>query len=96
MFLYCIFANVYIPYGLDQDDIKFILTINGQDYEVVPINSHLNGTKIIRFSGGKSSNIYTKLINEKIHSAYLTIQYTNTSEATPMVNNVKVLIGGEI
>jgi hypothetical protein len=91
-----VFANVYLPYGLDGDAIEFILTINGVDYTVVPINSHSNGIKIIRFSGGKSSNIYTQLIGEKIHSAYLTIIYNNAADVSPVVNNIKILIGGEI
>lgn len=91
-----VFANVYIPYGLDSSAVKFILTINGIDYNVVPVNSHLNGIKIIRFSGGKSSTIYTQLISEKIHSAYLSIIYSNATDISPVVNNIKILIGGEI
>jgi hypothetical protein len=91
-----LFANVYIPYGLDNSAIKFLLTINGIDYEVVPINSNSNGIKIIRFSGGKSSSIYTQLISEKIHSAYLNIIYDNAADVSPIVNNIKILIGGEV
>jgi hypothetical protein len=85
-----------VPYGLSGNAVKFILTINGIDYEIVPINSHSNGTKIIRFSGGKASNIYTQMIGEKIHSAYLTILYNNTADVSPVINNIKILIGGEI
>ena len=91
-----LFANVYIPYGLDNTAVKFKLTINGIDYDIVPINSNVNGIKIIRFSGGKSSTRYTQLISEKIHSAYLTIIYSNTADVSPVVNNIKVLIGGEL
>ena len=91
------FANVYIPESLSQDkSIRFVLTVNGIDYDVVPMNSHSNGTKIIRFSGGKSNTAYTELINEKITSAYLTIIMQGTSELTPFVNNIKILTGGEI
>lgn len=32
-----LFANVYIPQGLSDDAVKFILTVNGTDYNVVPI-----------------------------------------------------------
>jgi hypothetical protein len=91
-----VFANVYIPQGLSNSAVKFILTINGVDYEVVPINSDLNGVKVIRFSGGKSNSAYTKIIDEKIKSAKLTIIFKNQSSVTPMINNIKVLAGGEI
>ena len=90
------FANVYIPESLNDDSIRFYLTINGKEYEVVPMNSHSNGTKIIRFSGGKSNTAYTELISEKITSAYLTITMSGTADATPFVNNIKILTGGEI
>jgi hypothetical protein len=91
-----VFANVYIPQGLDSDAVKFFLTVNGYDYEIVPLNSNLNGTKVIRFSGGKSSTIYTQLINEKITSARLTIVFDNFGDVSGFVNNIKVLIGGEL
>ena len=66
-----IFANVYVPQGLGDDAVKFILTINGYDFDVVPINSHLNGIKIIRFSTGNTIDTYTKRIGEKIKSVKL-------------------------
>lgn len=91
-----VFANVYIPEGLDYDAVKFTLIINGINYEVVPINSDLNGIKVVRFSGGKSSTIYTQLISEKIKSAKLAITFSNKSDMTPFVNNIKILIGGEL
>ena len=91
-----VFCNVYIPKGLTDDSVKFYLTVNGKEYEVVPINSNLNGTKVIRFSGGKSSTSYTQLISEKITSAYLTIVLKNNSDATPYINNLKVMVGGEL
>lgn len=91
-----IFANVYIPESLSSNSVRFVLTVNGIDYDIVPMNSHSNGTKIIRFSGGKSNTAYTELINEKITSAYLTIIMQCTSELTPFVNNIKILTGGEV
>ena len=95
---YCIaiFCNVYIPYPLDDSCVKFILTVDGQDHNIVPINSNLNGIKVIRFSGGKSYSGYTTLITEPIKSAKLTIIFDNKPSATPYLNNFKVLIGGEI
>jgi hypothetical protein len=91
-----VFANVYIPQGLYDDSVKFILTINGRDYDVVPINSHINGTKIIRFSTGNNNNPYTERIGEKIKSAYLTIVFANETRLAPKINNIKVLLGGEL
>ena len=91
-----VFCNVYIPYPLDDTCVKFKMTINGKEYDMVPINSDLNGIKVIRFSGGKSSTSYTELITEPIKSAKLTIQLDNKASATPYLNNFKVLIGGEI
>jgi hypothetical protein len=91
-----VFANVYVPEGLDDDAVKFTLIINGINYEVVPINSNSNGIKVIRFSGGKSSTIYTQLISEKIKSAKLAITFNCKSDTSPYVNNIKVLIGGEV
>ena len=91
-----LFSNVYIPEGLDDRSVEFSLIINGITYKVVPINSNLNGTKVIRFSGGKSNTNYTKLINEIIKSARLVIKFNNKSTCTPFINNLKILIGGEI
>lgn len=91
-----VFANVYVPQGLYDDSVRFILTINGHDYDVVPINSHINGTKIIRFSTGNSNNPYTERIGEKIKSAYLTIVFANETKLAPKINNIKVLLGGEL
>ncbi len=91
-----VFANVYTPQGLYDDSVKFVLTINGTDFDVVPINSHVNGTKIIRFSTGNSHNIYTERIGEKIKSAYLTVVFSNETKLAPKINNIKVLLGGEL
>lgn len=91
-----LFANVYIPQGLTDDAVKFHLVINGFAHEVVPINSHQNGIKIIRFSTGNSSSPYTERLGEKIKSAYLTVSFTNESRLAPRLNNIKILLGGEL
>ena len=91
-----VFANVYIPQGLHDDSIEFILTVNGIDHVVVPINSHMNGIKVIRFSTGNASSPYTERIGEKIKSAYLTINFNSETKASPYVNNIKILLGGEL
>ena len=91
-----VFANVYVPQGIGDDAVRFLLTVNGLEHEVVPINSHKNGIKIVRFSTGNASSPYTQRIGEKIKSAYLTIIFTNTSKIAPRINNLKILIGGEL
>lgn len=91
-----LFANVYLPEDLDDRAVQFSLLVNGIEYPVVPINSNLNGIKVIRFSGGKSKTTYTQLINETIKSAKLYIKFSNKASSTPFVNNIKILIGGEV
>lgn len=91
-----VFANIYYPNGMSKDNVKFTLTINGEDYEVQPVNSHENGIKIIRFSQGKMPTEYTKYIGEKIQSANLTITMKSKSQLTPYINNIKILLGGTV
>ena len=91
-----VFANVYYPNNISKDNVKFILTVNGEDYKVKPVNSYENGIKIIRFSQGKMPTEYTKYIGEKIQSATLKIIINSESKLTPYINNIKILLGGEI
>lgn len=91
-----VFANMYLPNNISEDNISFVLTVNGIDYNVKPVNSYSNGIKIIRFSQGKMPVEYTKYIGEKITSAYLTITIKSKNKLTPYINNIKVLLGGEV
>ena len=91
-----VFANVYYPNNIAKDNVKFILTVNGIDYEVKPVNSHESGVKIIRFSEGKMPAEYTKYIGEKIQSASLKIVMNSEAKLTPYINNIKILLGGAI
>ena len=91
-----VFANIYLPNKLPDDYVEFILTINGQDYKVEPVNSYKDGIKIIRFSQGKIPVKYTKYIGEKITSAFLTVRLKSKNKITPYINNLKILLGGEI
>lgn len=95
-FSIAVFCNVYLPEGLNDNAVKFILAINGVDYDIVPINSHSNGIKVIRFSQGKTAPEYTKYIGEEIKSAILTVKIKGKNNASPYINNLKVLLGGEI
>lgn len=88
-------CNTFIPKGLPSNCIKYILTVNGEDYEIAPANSHENKTKIIRFSSGTMRNNYTKYLNEKIKSAKLTVILNGKVDITPYINNIKILIGDE-
>lgn len=96
IFAISVFANTYIPEGVSPKSISFVLTVNGNDYEVIPVNSNENGTKVIRFSQGKIPNEYTQYIGEKIQSAFLTIKMTPQNNLTPYINNLKILLGDEI
>ena len=91
-----VFANVYYPNEISKNNVKFILTVNGEDYTVKPVNSYENGIKIIRFSQGKMPTEYTKYIGEKIQSASLKIIINSEAKLTPYINNIKILLGGEI
>lgn len=91
-----VFANVYLPSQLSDDSVEFILTVNGVDHEVQPINSELDGVKIVRYSKGKSKTEYTDLTDEVINSVVLTVKMKSSKNLTPYINNVKVLLGGEI
>lgn len=89
-----LFANVYCPSNMCS--VTFTLIVNGEEYEVVPINSEQNGTKVLRFSGGRNNTIYTEQVNEKIKSAHLLVVFDNPSDASPIINNLKILLGGEL
>lgn len=91
-----VFANIYLPNNISEDNVSFILTVNGIDYNIKLVNSYSDGIKIIRFSQGKMPVEYTKYIGEKITSAYLTVVIKSKNKLTPYVNNIKVLLGGEI
>lgn len=90
-----LFCNSYLPDGLRESDVEFILTINGKDYKIIPVNSQKNGKKIIRFSQGTMKSDYTEYLTESIKSAKLTIIMKSRNGVTPYINNLKILIGDE-
>lgn len=91
-----LFLNTYIPHILDSNSLEFIFNINGKDYDVTPINTVGEGKKVFRYSQGKSKLEYTELLAEPITSLYLTVKMKGNKNFTPFVNNIKVLLGGEI
>lgn len=92
-----LFCNEYVPSHFPNSDyIKYILTINGTDHEIVPINSERNGKKIVRTTDVGYASDYVLYLSESIKSAYLTIIIkTPNKTETPYISNLKVLIGGE-
>lgn len=90
-----VFANEYIPsHFLSENYIEYILTVNGIDYKIVPINSHKPGIKVIRFANYSDNNDYTIHINETIKSAKIKIIIRTTkNNETPYLSNLKLCIG---
>lgn len=92
-----IFANEYVPEHFPSASyFKYILNVNGVDYEVIPINSQRKGIKIIKTSDYSLADTSIKHINESIKSASLTVVIVSPNEAeTPYLSNVKVCLGKE-
>lgn len=90
-----IFANSYVPeiMGAIKTPIKYELIVNGETYEIRPINSDDSGIKIISGSGDTYRNTGTLFIGDKIHTAQLQITIDAQSEASPYVGNIKACIG---
>lgn len=90
------FCNEYIPEHFPENlkTIQYILTINGVDYEVLPINSNKNGKKIVRTTEYNSNANHVIYLNEEIKSAILTIAIvTPNKNETPYISNLKILVG---
>lgn len=89
-----IFANEYIPAHFPADNcFSYVLTVNGTDYPIIPINSQTNGVKVIR-KEESGANEYTRAIGEAIKSAYLTVKiHSSLGNQTPFLSSVKVCYG---
>ena len=93
-----IFANEFTPgfVASSENLITYKLTVNGNEYDVVPLNSNKKGIKIIRFGASSLNDSYAKSINETIKSASLKITIdTPDSCTTPFLSNLKVCLGEE-
>lgn len=92
-----VFANEYIPSTFDDDGTKYIeyyFIINGKEYEVVPVNSNANGTKVLRHADYVTTDTYAEHLSEPIKSAYLRIvMHTPYSSYSPYLSNVKICFG---
>ena len=91
-----VFANEYIPeyFTDDKEYIKYYLTVNGVEHEIVPINSQKYGTKIIQVSNYSITDDHIIHINETIKSASLKIVInTMNNNVTPFLSNLKICFG---
>lgn len=90
-----IFANEYISDELDiRECVKYTLTVNGLDYDIVPINSNTNGKKIIRTTSKTIPADHVHYLNETAKDATLTIDFlSNKSHSSPFVSDLKILVG---
>jgi hypothetical protein len=92
-----LFCNEYVPDNFPEGTyITYTFTINGTNYNIIPINSNKDGKKIIRTSDYGSHASYVIYLNEDIKSAVLSITMTSPDKyQTPYVSNIKILVGGE-
>lgn len=91
--LYC---NEYInkDYTIEKN-VNYYLIINGQEYEVCPLNSHREGKKIVRTSSQLYKSDHVIYLNEEIKSAKLKVVINTTNrDITPYISDIKILIGG--
>ena len=91
-----VFANEYLPPNYPHQDgyVQYVLTVNGKDYEVVPINSYRSGVKVIRCTHSSVLDDYVVHIDESIKSARLTMIIQSADGcSTPYVSNLKICLG---
>lgn len=92
-----IYATEHIPSTfVNSNCFKYTLIVNGKSYDVVPINSQNNGTKIIKYITDNSQEDSVVGINSKINSVVLLIEMTSESSTmSPFVSNIKFCLGAE-
>lgn len=94
-----IYANEYIPPYFDSKTqyIKYMLTVNGKDYEMTPINSQRKGTKIIRFATTVDGDESAQNISESIKKVSLKVTMTPSKEGTtPFLSDIKLCLGKQV
>lgn len=95
-----LFSSEYIPnHFADKKYITYYLIINGDEQEVVPVNSDKEGIKIIKFSETDSSptlDSWIKTIKETIKTVQIkaVIETPNDNE-TPYIGNLKLCLEKE-
>ena len=90
-----LFVNEYVPAGFTGEQyLQYILTINGKDHEIVPVNSSSDGTKMIKSSKLPIDDAYVTRINDTIRTVKLKIiMKADGSSATPYIANLKLCVG---
>lgn len=97
-----IFANEYYSPAFTsntsiydvEDYLSYKLTVNGVEYNVVPVNSHKSGIKIVRFSNYTVTENYTVHINEPVKSAKLRVNFVTPNPSySPYLSNLKICLG---
>lgn len=90
-----VYADIYVPNHFKKDDyVQFTLTINSKSFKVVPINSELNGTKVIKTSTLDFNSSYSEYINEPITDVRLTVTFKcpNNYESA-VIKHVRLMVG---
>lgn len=94
-----LFASEYIPdHFTDTDYIKYYLIVNGTEYEVVPVNSGKEGTRLIKYSTETypENSSYISTISENIKSVRVKISINKAGDDdSPYVGNIKLCLGKE-
>lgn len=94
-----VFVNEYIPEFIKNnltDEIKYILIINGKNYEVIPINSNKKGIKLIKYSQTPIKENYVTYINEPINSLQLVLIIPTALQYSPYLANLKLCLGKQV
>ena len=94
-----IFVNEYIPDFVKNnltDDIKYVLIINGKNYEVIPINSDKKGIKLIKYSQTPVKENYVTYINEPINSLQVALVIPTVLKYSPYLANLKLCLGKQV
>lgn len=94
-----IFVNEYIPDFVKNnltDEIKYVLIINGKNYEVIPINSDKKGIKLIKYSQTPVKENYVTYINEPINSLQVALVIPTALKYSPYLANLKLCLGKQV
>lgn len=95
-----LFLSEYIPeHFTDTTYFTYYLVINGEEYEVVPVNFGKSGTKVIKFSEADTSpdiDSWITTTQETIKSIQIKIAIsTPNSNETPYIGNIKLCLEKE-
>ena len=94
-----VFVNEYVPDFIKNnltDEIKYILIINGKNYEVIPINSDKKGIKLIKCSKTPVKENYITYINEPINSLQVALVIPAALKYSPYLANLKLCLGKQV